>query len=52
VAGAAASEPDAMAQVDRCAHALAESLRIAHGGSWSVQVSHETGFVAVSRDIA
>lgn len=49
---AAACEPDPVAEVERCAQALAESLKVAHGGTWSVQISHETGFVAVSRDFA
>ncbi|ASY56461.1 hypothetical protein [Sinorhizobium sp. CCBAU 05631] len=51
-AAACEPEPDPLAEVERCAAALAESLKVAHGGTWSVQISHETGFVAVSRDFA
>lgn len=39
-------------QVQQCAEALAQALKLLHGGSWSIQISHETGFVSVSRDLA
>jgi len=41
-----------MERVERAALALADAMRAVHGGSWNVQVSHATGFVAVSKDFA
>ncbi|MHC2298204.1 hypothetical protein [Rhizobium mongolense] len=46
------TEADPADRVRIDAEALADSLKALHGGSWSIQISHETGFVAVSKDFA
>lgn len=39
-------------RVERSARSLAEALQALHGGAWSIQISHASGFVAISRDFA
>ncbi|WP_131815369.1 hypothetical protein [Rhizobium altiplani] len=43
---------DPLKRVDQAAQLLANCLEDLHGGSWSVQINHETMFVAVSRDFS
>lgn len=52
IAEVAEGAPQSTDKVRQCAEMLAEAMRERHGGSWSIQVSHETGFVAVSRDFS
>jgi hypothetical protein len=43
---------DTRDNVEVAAAALAEAMKATHGGTWSVQVSHDSTFVAVSKDLA
>jgi uncharacterized protein YebE (UPF0316 family) len=51
-AAAAREIEDPLKRVDQAAQLLASCLKDLHGGSWSVQINHETMFVAVSRDFS
>lgn len=39
----------AMRKVDFKANELAESMALAHGGQWRVEIDHQLGFVHVRR---
>lgn len=46
------SDIDPVRRVEHAARDLADAMRAIHGGTWSVQVSHATGFAAVSKDFS
>ena len=37
--------------VERAARVLADAMQELHGGVWSIQISHTSTFVSVSRDL-
>ncbi|MDK4720883.1 hypothetical protein PH552_16180 [Rhizobium sp. CNPSo 3968] len=45
-------ELDSAERVQVSAEALVEALRAMHGGSWSININHQLGFAAVSKDLA
>jgi uncharacterized protein (DUF2141 family) len=47
----AADVADPRDRVRRAADALAASMKALHGGQWSVRISHDHGYAAVSRDL-
>jgi hypothetical protein len=49
---AAEAAVDPYERVRQDAEALAASMKAMHGGEWTVRVSHERRYVAVSRDLS
>lgn len=40
----------AVSEIEAAAEYLADLMRAAHGGAWSININHNTCFVVVSRD--
>jgi len=52
IAAATIKPIDTREMVEAAAAALADAMQAIHGGTWSIQVSHDSTFVAVSKDLA